>query len=248
MRQENHFPWEGKQLKNELKERAKKLYFRENGKITPKEIAQKLGTTPEKVRKWKYEGKWAEELEKPRKGAPRGNRNAAGHGAPEGNTNAETHGAYSTPRLELLDEATRKEIEELQGTFDGNALRELKRLEAKRADLERRIGALQNLPEDQAELLDRTMTMTLPDGGAMEYISKSSPFSRRMTLEAELNRVDGRIIKLLDSIKSQEAEGKRLELERERLEFNKQKARGVFNFGEDGTALPDEETDEIVEE
>lgn len=234
--------------KNELKERARALYLRKNGAVTPKEIARELGTTPEKVRKWKYQGKWAEELEKPKKGAPRGNQNASGHGAPKGNANAETHGAYSAPRLELLDETTRREIENLQETFVGNALRELKRLEAKRADLERRIGELQELAEDQADLLDRTMTMTMPDGASMEYISKSSPFSRRMTLEAELNRVDGRIIKLLDSIKSQEAELKRLELERERLEFNKQKIKGIFNMDEKGRIESDEEPDEFIEE
>lgn len=234
--------------KNELKERARALFLQKNGAITPKEIAKELGTTPDKVRKWKYEGKWTEYLGKPKKGAPQGNRNAVGHGAPKGNVNAETHGAYSAPRLELLDEATRREIEGLQETFAGNALRELKRLEAKRADLERRIGELQELAEDKADLLDRTMTMTLPDGGVMEYINKSSPFSRRMTLEAELNRVDGRIIKLLDSIKSQEAEQKRIDLERERLEFNKQKIKGVFTMDEDGRVRPDEDQDEIVKE
>lgn len=234
--------------KSEIKERARALFLQKNGAITPKEIAREVGTTPEKVRKWKYQGKWTEELGKPRKGAPRGNQNAVGHGAPEGNTNAETHGAFSRARVELLDEDTRREIEGLTESFSGNALRELKRLEAKRADLERRIGELQDLSEDQAELLDRVMTMTLPGGGDMKYISKSSPFSRRMTLEAELNRVDGRIIKLLDSIKSQEAEQKRLELERERLEFSKQKIKGIFNMDEDGKISPDEDPDEIIEE
>lgn len=147
-----------------------------------------------------------------------------------------------------MDEDTRQEIEGLTESFSGNALRELKRLEAKRADLERRIGELQDLSEDKAELLDRVMTMTLPGGGDMKYISKSSPFSRRMTLEAELNRVDGRIIKLLDSIKSQEAEQKRLELERERLEFSKQKIKGIFNMDKDGRISPEEDPDEIIEE
>lgn len=234
--------------KSEIKERARALFLQKNGAITPKEIARELGTTPEKVRKWKYQGKWTEELGKPRKGAPRGNQNAAGHGAPEGNTNAETHGAFSRARIDLLDEDTRQEIEGLTESFSGNALRELKRLEAKRADLERRIGELQDLSEDKAELLDRVMTMTLPGGGDMKYISKSSPFSRRMTLEAELNRVDGRIIKLLDSIKSQEAEQKRLELERERLEFSKQKIKGIFNMDKDGRISPEEDPDEIIEE
>lgn len=237
--------------KNELKERARALFLQKNGTIKPKEIARELGTTSDKVRRWKYEGKWDEELKKPKKGAPRGNQNAVGHGAPKGNINAEIHGAYSMVRSEQLDEETRREIEGLQESFSGNALRELKRLEAKRADLEQRIGKLQKLEEKEAELLDRKMVMQLPDGGSMEYISKSSPFSRQMTLEAELNRVDGRIIKLLDSIKSQEAEKERLELERERLEFNKQKIRGIFTMDKDGKIRSDEsngDPDEIVEE
>ena len=234
--------------KDELHEKAHQLYLQERGEITPKEIAERIGTTPEKVRKWKYRGKWEEELKKPRPGAPKGNQNAKGHGAPKGNANAETHGAYSRPRMERLSADQREEIEALEASFSGNALRQLKRLEAKRADLESRIAELQDRPEDVADLLDRAMKMTLPDGGEMNYTFKSTPFSRRMTLEAELNRVDGRIIKLLDSIKSHEAERSRLDLERERLEFSKQKAMGVYNFADDGTTVPEDEEPEIVEE
>lgn len=235
--------------KSGKQERARALFLQKNGEITPKEIAEQIGVEPATVRKWKYRGQWAAELGKPKKGAPRKNKNAVGHGAPGGNTNAETHGAYSRPRLELLTDSERGEIEQLQETFEGNALRALKRLEAKRADLERRIGELQDVPEDEANLLDHTMTMTLPDGGRMEYINKSSPFSRRMTLEAELNRVDGRIIKLLDSIKSRESERERLKLDRERLEFSRQKAAGVFNFDDEtGEVVPEDDEDEIIEE
>ena len=234
--------------KNELKERARELYLQKNGSITPSEIAKELGTTAEKVRKWKYCGKWDDELAAPGRGAPWGNQNAVGHGAPKANLNAETHGAYTLPRLDLLDAETRQEIETLQESFAGNALRLLKRLEAKRADLERRIDALKEMDEEETELLDRTTITELPDGKKMKYINKSSPFSRRMTLEAELNRTDGRIIKLLDSIKSQEAEQKRIDLERERLEFNKQKIKGIFYISEDGEIRPDEDPDEIIAE
>lgn len=235
--------------KSKAQERARALYFQKSGEITPKEIAEKLGVSPEMVRKWKYRGKWAEEIKKPRPGAPRGNKNAEGHGAPPDNTNAEKHGAYSRPRVELLDEATRAEIEGIQESFRGNALRQLKRLEIKRADLERRIGELQEDDEEEAGLLDGKMTMTLPDGGQMEYINRSSPFTRRMKLEEELNRVDGRIIKLLDSIRGQESEEKRLELEKKRLAFQQQKAAGVFNLDENGEPVPDDEDgDEFVEE
>ena len=202
---------------NEQRVKAKAIFFEKRGKISPKEIAAQIGAAPAQVRKWKYDGKWDDELKKPRRGGQAGNQNAAGHGAPAGNTNAETHGAYSTPRLERLSEEQRREIEETRESFGGNALALLKSLRAKRADLEQRIAELQGLPEDKATLLDRTMTMTLPGNAKMEYINRSTPFSRRMVLEAELNRLDGRIIKLLDSIKGLEAERERLELERERL-------------------------------
>lgn len=229
--------------KNEQKERAKALYLKKRGEITPKELAAKVGVKPEQVRKWKYQGKWEDELKKPRRGAPRGNKNAAGHGAPVGNANAETHGAYSVPRLDRLTAEELAEIESLAEEFRGNALQQLKRLLAKRADLERRMRELEAMAQDKAELLNRTMKMVSSDGKEIEYENKSSPFTRRMTLEGELNRVDGRIIKLLDSIKGREMEEERLKLERERLEFSRQKAMGIFTSDGDG----EDGVDEIVE-
>lgn len=225
--------------KDESHDKAREIYLRENGEITPKEIAERLGIAAEKVRKWKYRDKWESELKKPRRGAPKGNQNAAGHGAPKGNTNAETHGAYSRPRMDRLTESEQQEIEALQADFINNALRQLKRLEIKRADLEKRIADLQNTPED-TKLLDRTMNIRSKSKNT-NYQFYSAPFSRRMILESELNRVDGRIIKLLDSIKNHENEQKRFDLDRERLEFQKQKALGVFNLDDDGMIIPDDE-------
>ena len=233
--------------KDEMLDKARELYLKSHGDLSPKEIAAKLGVSPEKVRRWKYRGKWEEELKKPRRGAPKGNHNAKGHGAPKGNANAETHGAYSRPRIERLSPEQREEIEQLEAKFHENAVRQLRRLEIKRADLENRIADLQDRPEDVADLLDRSMKMKLSDGKEAEYSFRSTAFSRRMTLEAELNRTDGRIQKLLDSIRNQESEQRRLDLDRERLEFNKQKAAGIFNFDENGTVIPDDDGEEIVE-
>ncbi|MCD7919471.1 MAG: phage terminase small subunit-related protein [Clostridiales bacterium] len=189
------------------------------GALKPAEIAEKLGEKPASVRKWKCEDKWEEELHRPKRGGQPGNQNAKGHGAPKGNTNAETHGAYSAPRLERLTEEERQRIQSLTAEFDSNALAELRRLETKRADLEQKIAALED-GEPEALYLDRLMTMEMPDGGEMKYRSESSAFTRRMVLEAELNRVDGRIIKLLDSFKSRGAETQRMELERKRFELD----------------------------
>jgi uncharacterized protein YjcR len=228
---------------------ARDLFLQSKGKMTPKQIADQIGVKPEQVRKWKCMDRWAELLKKPHPGAPKGNKNAAGHGAPKGNTNAETHGAYSKVRWESLSEETKAEIEGMKLAFDENALKELRRLEAKRADLERRIAEINGREDGQEDLLylDSTMTMTMPTG-QMEYINKSSAFTRIMKLEEELNKVDGRIIKLLDSIRGREAEDRRIQLERERLELAKQKAVGIFAVGEDGQLEPDLLDDEIITE
>ena len=226
------------------RDKAKRLYLESRGKLSPKEIGKKLGLPAGRVRKWKCEDKWEEELHRKRKGGQPGNKNAKGNkggtGAPSGNTNAETHGAYSVPRMEHWSEEERKEIETLPCQFQPVADRQLKKLWAKQHDLERRIAALGQEPEEKL-YLDRVMTMEMPGGGDMRYVSESSQHSRRMALEGELNRVQGRINKLLDSIRGREQEEKRLAFDREKFEFEKQKVSGVFETPEDAGA------EEIVE-
>ena len=227
---------------------ARGLYIKSKGKLKPAEIAAQLGVDAKTVRKWKYEDQWEAELKRPRRGGQPGNKNAKGHGAPEGNTNAETHGAYSQTRWDRLTPEAQAEIEALSMEFQSAAALMLRKLMAKRADLEQRIAELQTPEgeqEEKAEYLDKVMTMKMP-GANIEYVSRSTAFSRRMVLEAELNRVDGRILKLVDSIKSSENERERIELERARLNFQKQKAQGVYNMDDDGQII-DEDDDEIID-
>ena len=73
-------------------------------------------------------------------------------------------------------------------------------------------------------------------------IIKSSPFERAMKVEAELNKLHGRIIKQLDSIKAYELEDRRLQLAEKQLELNKQKLTGEFEIDPDGSAENDEIT------
>lgn len=61
-----------------------------------------------------------------------------------------------------------------------------------------------------------------------------------MKLEAELNKIHGRIIKLLDSIKGYEMESRRLRLEERKYNLAKQKLSGAFDV--------DPETGEIIDE
>lgn len=65
---------------------------------------------------------------------------------------------------------------------------------------------------------------------AMKSIIKSSPFDRAMKVEAELNKLHGRIIKQIDSIKAYEMESRRLQLEERRIELMKQKVTGEISI------------------
>lgn len=64
----------------------------------------------------------------------------------------------------------------------------------------------------------------------MKSIVKASPFDRAMKVEAELNKLHGRIIKQLDSIKAYEMDDRRLQLEEQRLEIAKQKLTGEIDI------------------
>ncbi|NOU96330.1 hypothetical protein GC093_24385 [Paenibacillus sp. LMG 31456] len=78
------------------REKAVKLWIKSNRQIKPAEIAEKLGVSAAMVRKWKSMDRW-DELPEPKRGAPRGNRNAKGNkggSAPQGNGNAVKHGLF----------------------------------------------------------------------------------------------------------------------------------------------------------
>ena len=75
---------------------------------------------------------------------------------------------------------------------------------------------------------------------AMKSIIKASAFDRAMKVEAELNRLHGRIIKQLDSMKSYEMEQQRLQLEERKYSLARQKLTGEIDI--------DDETEEIIDE
>ncbi|WP_391573858.1 phage terminase small subunit [Cohnella sp.] len=100
----------GRQLSPEYK-KALKLFLKDRT-MKPKDIAEKVGVSPEQVRKWKSLYKW-ETMSDPPRGAPRGNQNAKGNrggkGGPLGNDHAVKHGAFrkflpdDPEYLEILD-------------------------------------------------------------------------------------------------------------------------------------------------
>jgi uncharacterized protein YjcR len=77
--------------------KALKTWLNSGREMKPAEIAAKLGISAALVRKWKSMDKWEEHPE-PKRGAPKGNRNAKGNrggkGGPPGNDKAVTHGLF----------------------------------------------------------------------------------------------------------------------------------------------------------
>lgn len=259
--------------KDENREKAKQLFLDSEGLMSNPEIAEALGVDSAKVRKWKCIDKWKDTLEnKPKKkGGQKGNQNAKGHGAPPRNKNAETHGAYSTVYFDELAEEEKTLIESITLDTADNMLRELQTLIAKENDLKKRINSLNN--DDTGQLYtDKVVEMRTPkkadneDGDqygeyagkegeekkptldvAMETTIKSSAFERAMKLEAELNKIHGRIIKLLDSIKSYELEQRRISLEEKRYALMKQKLKGEYEVDPDTGEIDDTYTEDEEE-
>lgn len=204
-----------------------------------------------------------------KRGGQPGNQNAKGFGAPLRNANAETHGAYSTVYLDNLPESTRTLIQSLGLDVTLNMTYQLQTLVAKEIDLQTRIDKLTQVEQEETpplyvdkvvHMLVRRPHMKDDDGNeledfkdlpefegeneayktAMQTVVKASPFDRRMKLEAELNKVHGRILKLLDSLKAYELDSRRLALEERRYNLMKQKISGEFDI--------DPETGEINDE
>ncbi|MGP8313332.1 phage terminase small subunit [Enterocloster aldenensis] len=245
--------------RNPNRDEAKRKWLESFGTIPTRQLAEEAGVSESRVRKWKSEDGWKEALEKQqrKRGGQPGNRNAAGAGAPIGNKNAETHGAYSTVHLDDLPPARRAYIESITLDTAENMLRELQLLMAKEEDLKARIRALEDESADTLHV-DKVVEMLVPrkaeDGAedqpddgqqgdalktAMQTIIKASPFDRAMKLEAELNKTHGRIIKLLDSIKSYELDTRRLDLEEKKYRLAKQKITGEFEVDPDTGEIDD---------
>lgn len=147
-----------------------------------------------------------------------------------------------TKRLEQQREkleALQREEESLIWDIDGSDGKRPTRQQEKRLEaLQREIAALQDITGDKERDLEREgYTVT------MQTVIKASAFDRAMKLEAELNKIHGRIIKLLDSIKGYEMESRRLRLEERKYNLAKQKLSGAYDIDPDTGEINDEADD-----
>lgn len=240
--------------RNPARDKAKNEWLQNGGKTPAKELAKKYGVSEVQIRKWKSADKWQAEFERKKRGGQKGNKNAAGHGAPKGNTNAETHGAYSTVHIEDLPPAERAYIESVTLDAQENMLRELQLLYAKERDLIARINEYKQANPDTL-YVDRVVEVYTPkaakDKGSEESttesalkqsartVIKASPFDRLMKLESEYNKIHGRILKLIDTIKAYEIDSKRLDLDERKHELSRQRITGEYSVDPDTGEIDD---------
>lgn len=204
-----------------------------------------------------------------KRGGQKGNKNARGRTpAKDGNRNAVTHGAFASVTIDdITPEEAERIRENSEGGGIQQMREELRALYLRRTYLENILKEYTE-KENDCYYTDKIVHMVVPKGmeelmqeqdtgidtgtvedaegskekfkTAMKTIIKSSPFERAMKVEAELNRLHGRIIKQLDSIKTYEMEQRRLSLEERKYSLMKQKLTGIFDV--------DEETGEIIDE
>ncbi len=253
--------------RNPQRDLSLKRYLETDGKISTKELSELAGVPESRIRKWKSEDKWEETLKKkPKKrGGQKGNRNAAGKTpAKAGNKNAVTHGAFAQAGYEDIPQEKAREIKNMKeaGAMP-HMIEELKSLYVRKEYLEKLLEEYE-APEEGRFYADKIVHMIMPKGKGdakdpenakdaeggqqekfktmMKSVVKSSPFDRAMKVEAELNKLHGRIIKQIDSIKAYEMEERRLQLEEKRLELSQQKLTGEINIEpeEEGIECQDE--------
>lgn len=238
--------------RNPERDASLKRYLESDGEISIAELAEQAGVLEARIRRWKSEDKWDEALKnKPRKrGGQKGNKNAVGKTpAKRGNRNAVTHGAYARAGYEDIDQTEVEKIQNMEKiTVSQQMIDELKALCLRKAYLEKLLKEYE-AEEAGGFYTDKIVHMIVPksleerDAGiqqetdgeeqfktAMKTVIKSSPFERAMKVEAELNKVHGRIIKQLDSIKAYEIENKRLELVEKQMELKRQQLTGEFEI------------------
>ena len=103
--------------RNPKRDEARKKYLESGGQISTKDLAAAAGVPENRIRKWKSEDKWNEELKnKPKKrGGQPGNQNAAGKTpAKNGNKNAVTHGAFAQIGIEDIPEDQAEAIKSME--------------------------------------------------------------------------------------------------------------------------------------
>lgn len=209
-----------------------------DGTVNLKQIAEEVGVSYDTIRRWKNQDQW--DKPKQRGGQP-GNKNSKGHknakgphpGAPAGNRNAEKDGVYSVIRLDELTEEKRNILE--QEVKDSATLmaEQIKVLRLREKIILDKIAMYESCNEDElflSSLMDMRKTDEKGnDVQVMGMYSKDTAFNRVMKLNEALYKIQGRIISMMNAMKSAEEHRDNMELRRKQLELAKMKLTGCVD-------------------
>lgn len=245
------------------RDKAFQLWIESQGRKSLQDIAAELGVKPEQVRSWKHADQWDAQTKKVtlpngkghvvkrKQGGQRGNRNAVGNngGAPVGNKNNFRHGAYERVMAGLMetDEAEIFKDEETGLSIEAELRQTLAGLNAKEVRLMKHIAQVRKDMDPNAFLTSSSEEHRVGDEMSFDSDSvfKVSPFEALTKLEAELDKVQGRKIKVLAQLDAIQVSRERLNLEKKRLDGESEQSKLASAWIE---ALTGEELDEGAEE
>lgn len=240
------------------RDKAKQMWLESGGTMKLKDIAAALSIADNKVRKWKALDNWDAELngsapleEKgsaPRRGAPKGNKNAVGNrggaktgnqnaignrggaGGPPGNKKAVTTGEFETIWIDALEKDEQELIDQVDTDPIQQADEAIKLLTIRERRMLQRIGKLMNgLTEKQRRVLyqlqGRKEAVTVHD--EKTGLTKTIPITKHEMLESEIEETEFRpiddIVKLEEALtRVQDKKLKAIELKNRLLDEERQ--------------------------
>lgn len=214
-------------------------------KISLRQLAETMGVSYQTLRNWKTEDQWDKSLPKKKRGGQPGNKNSKGKknaagshpGAPVRNKNAEKDGAYSAVFFDALSEEERKVLDKLPLTSKEALEHEMQILKFRENKILTKIAEYEKADPE-------TLYLTSTISGDMDMKNKDSAFVRVLKLQEALNKVQGRIAKVADSLRAIEESKERMGLERERLDIMRMRATGQVDVPDpedpDGVEVPDD--------
>ena len=237
--------------------RAEYIERRSRGEeVNLAELADRLGVKRQTLRNWKSKYKWDEAVppqpKRKRGGQPgnknsKGKKNAAGShsGAPTGNKNAEKDGAYSAVFLDMLTDQEREVVEKTPLKVREALEHEMKILKFREHKI---LGKIAEYEKAEAGATYLNAVTEIRGGKSdITYSMKDSAFKRVQSLQEALYKVQGRIVKITDSLRGLDESEARLALEQERLNILRMRASCSVDVGglEESDDLPDKVLEDV---